>query len=69
MTQDVSRVQTSAGDWDHSWKKVGSWDPESKSFLAKIRKVEARLGKFIQKLGKLEVKPNFGWEIRKIEPN
>ena len=38
-------------------------------FSAKIRKVEARLGKFIQIFGKLELIPNFGWEIRKIEPN
>ena len=30
---------------DHSQKKKGSWDPESKSFSAKIRKVEARLWK------------------------
>ena len=38
---------------DHSQKKVGSWDPESKSFLAKIRKVEERLGKFIQNIRKV----------------
>ena len=41
------------------------WDPgilDPSPFSAKIRKVEARLGK-------LEVRPNFGWEIRKIEPN
>ena len=55
-----------------SRKKVGSWDPgilDPSPFLAKIRKVEARLGKFIQKIGKLEVRPNFGKSIRKIEPN
>ena len=48
------------------------WDPgilDPSPFLAKIRKVEARLGKFIQKIGKLEVRPNFGKSIRKIEPN
>ena len=30
-----------------------SWDPESKPLLAKIRKVEARLGKFIQNIRKV----------------
>ena len=41
------------------------WDPgilDPSPFSTQIRKVEARLGK-------LEVRPNLGWEIRKIEPN
>ena len=45
------------------------WDPgilDPSPFLAKIRKVEARLGKFIQKIGKLEVRPHLASQLGKL---
>ena len=45
--------ETTVTSTEHSRKKAGSRDPGSRTFLAQIRKVEARLGK-LAKIRKVE---------------
>ena len=59
-----------AGALNQSCKKARSRDPGSGTFLAQIRKVEARLGKLeVRPKKEKRSSPIFGLEIRKITPN